>query len=125
MVLVIAAASWVLVASQPPPGGGNVLEVCAEGCPYTSIADAVAAAARGDTILIHPGTYKESLLITKGITLRGMDRDKVILQAGEKYKPVIHILTRGQLADGLVRIEGLTIQACCRGEYPYSRPMLM
>ena len=38
---------------------------------FTSITDAVAVAQDGDTVLVKPGTYVESIEITKDITLRG------------------------------------------------------
>lgn len=38
---------------------------------FSTIAEAVAAAADGDTILVKPGTYAGSLVIDKDITLRG------------------------------------------------------
>jgi nitrous oxidase accessory protein NosD len=49
---------------------------------YTTIVDAVEAATDGDEILLKPGTYAESVTISADITLRGEDRDTVILQAG-------------------------------------------
>ena len=45
------------------------------GCPsphFTNISDAVNAASSGDVINICPGLYKEQLLITKPVTLRGI-----------------------------------------------------
>lgn len=44
-----------------------------ENCPYANIQDAVEKAASGDTILIHPGTYRvNNLSIEKPVHLRGM-----------------------------------------------------
>ena len=42
---------------------------------FTSIQDAVDAAAPGDTVTIAPGQYAETVVINKSITLQGMSRD--------------------------------------------------
>jgi nitrous oxidase accessory protein len=45
------------------------------GKPYTSIRAAISAAAAGDTITIHPGTYQEgNLVVNKPLTLQGTGR---------------------------------------------------
>jgi hypothetical protein len=50
----------------------------------TSITEAVAMAQDGDEIIVKPGTYDEAIIITADITLRGEDRDSVvILPAGD------------------------------------------
>ena len=49
--------TWVI----DPAGGGD----------YKLIDYALHVAKNGDTLLIKPGTYKESLEITKTVTLRG------------------------------------------------------
>ena len=52
-------------AGADPPlrvgGGGD----------FATIGEAVAAARDGDTILVAPGTYDESVTVTKDITIRG------------------------------------------------------
>ena len=48
-------------------------DVCSSGCAYTTITDALNAAADGDVISVGPGTYPERLVITKNVTLRGND----------------------------------------------------
>jgi hypothetical protein len=45
------------------------LHVCKSGCPYSTIQAAINAASSGDTVLVDPGTYAESLTLSKGITL--------------------------------------------------------
>ncbi|MFD3695307.1 nitrous oxide reductase family maturation protein NosD [Streptomyces sp. NPDC058646] len=44
-----------------------------------SIQEAVDAAKPGDVITVMPGTYRENVLITKGLTLRGWGRQTVIM----------------------------------------------
>ncbi|MGP3920748.1 hypothetical protein [Nonomuraea sp. 10N515B] len=60
---------WVNVneATPTPPGTS-----CANAG-YTSIAAAVVAAVAGDTIVVCPGTYAESVTVDKSITLRGFN----------------------------------------------------
>ncbi len=50
----------------------QALDVCAEGCSYTTIQAAVDAAANGDTITVGPGTYVEQVVITKNLSLIGV-----------------------------------------------------
>lgn len=71
---------------------------------YRQIQEAVDAAESGDTILVSPGTYKEAVTIDKtGITLRGEDRNTVILEGEFKKDNGIFIA-----ADDVV-VENLTV----------------
>jgi nitrous oxidase accessory protein NosD len=48
---------------------------------YATIGEAVAMALDGDTVLVRPGTYHESVTITRAITLRGDgDRDDIVIE---------------------------------------------
>lgn len=72
---------------------------------YPTIQSAVDAAAPGDLVLIEPGVYKEAVSVTTpGLTIRGTDRNEVVLD-GE--------LTRengiAATADG-VAVENLTVR---------------
>lgn len=49
---------------------------------YTSVQDAVIEATDGDTILIHIGTYRGSIIIDKNITIAGEDRNKTFIKGG-------------------------------------------
>ena len=65
----LAADDDVIVVAQD--GSGD----------FSTITDAVGAAKNGDEILIRPGTYTEAVVIDKDITLRGEDRDGVVIMA--------------------------------------------
>ena len=57
----------------------NVLKV-GKNEQYTTIQDAVDSANAGDLVLISPGVYNESVTVTTSyLTLRGTDRNKVII----------------------------------------------
>src|SRR5690554_366706 len=61
-------------------GDYEVREVPGE---YETIQAAVDAAEPGDLVLISPGTYNEAVTVeTDRLTIRGLDRDKVILDGG-------------------------------------------
>jgi nitrous oxidase accessory protein NosD len=60
---------WVNVTeSTPVPPGTSC-----DNAGYTTIGAAVAAAAAGDTVVVCPGTYAESVQVNKSITLRGFN----------------------------------------------------
>jgi hypothetical protein len=74
---------------------------------YPTIQKAVDAAQPGDTVLIAPGRYKEAVLVrTPHITIRGLDRNKVLIDG--EFKRANGILV--QKAND-VTVENLT--ACC------------
>ncbi|MFF9348783.1 nitrous oxide reductase family maturation protein NosD [Streptomyces sp. NPDC014734] len=64
--------------------------------PGQSIQKAVDAAAPGDTVVVQPGTYRETVLITKpGLTLRGHG-DRTVIRPPDKQAP-------GAAADGCAK----------------------
>jgi hypothetical protein len=82
---------------------------------YTTISEAVAAAADGNEILVKPDTYAESIEIDKDIKLRGEDRDGVIIEAPEEgpespFKGRRYALL---LTDSAAEVSDLTL----RGEF--------
>jgi parallel beta-helix repeat protein len=49
---------------------------------YRSISAALTAAANSDTIEIHPGTYTETIMLTKPLTITGTETARTILSGG-------------------------------------------
>ena len=97
-------------------GSALGLMACSAGEPSTriirvpgdaaSIAEAVERAAPGSIVSIAPGTYRESVTITvDDITVRGEDRNAVILDGGHRLGNGIAVA-----ADG-VAIENLTVHS--------------
>ena len=89
------------VNTSPSPTGPRVRRVPKE---YPTIQKGVDAARPGDVVLVSPGIYKESVKITKpDITLRGTDRNKVIIDG--EFKRAMGVLV--QDADNVV-VENMT-----------------
>ncbi|MGQ9734913.1 MAG: hypothetical protein ACUVQU_07730 [Candidatus Bipolaricaulia bacterium] len=69
--------------------------VCPQGCPFTSIQEAIDAAPEGAIIEVGPGTYRENLLIQKSLWIIGSGSDSTIIiqgAQGEWEPPVVRIL---------------------------------
>ncbi|MEZ5178717.1 MAG: right-handed parallel beta-helix repeat-containing protein [Acidimicrobiales bacterium] len=93
-------------AKDTGSGGGDESSLEAIRVPqdHRTIQEAVDAAKSGDLILIDEGTYKEAVdVTTPDITLRGVDRNKVILDGGFKLENGVRILD----TDGVV-VENMT-----------------
>ena len=108
--LLSAVLAVLAFAAVPAIAGAHVLLVTKKHTSFPhfkTIQAAVNAAHAGDWVLIAPGAYAESVLITKPrLHLRGLDRNKVILD-GMHRKGVNGIEVRK--ADG-VWIENLTVK---------------
>jgi parallel beta-helix repeat protein len=58
-------------ASSDPIDISAVLDVCQSGCAYESVQQAINAALPGDVIRVAQGTYFETLVINKNVTVKG------------------------------------------------------
>jgi predicted outer membrane repeat protein len=68
-----------------PQAAAATLNVCASGCPFTTIQSAVDHAAAGDTIAIAAGTYFENVTIPGNrLTLQGVGRRRVVIDGNLK-----------------------------------------
>lgn len=114
--LACAALTTALVLGAAGPSSGSDTHVVHPG---ESIQAAVDAARPGDTVVVAPGVYRESVLVTKpGLTLRGAGRETVLLPAAATTRAANTCATAGNgicvlgtasetLAD--VRIRSLTL----------------
>jgi parallel beta-helix repeat protein len=91
LLITLGSLGWIVLvgfAYQP-----QILTVCPAGCPLSSIQQAIDIAHNGDIIQILPGTYIESLHISKSITLQGVDASQVILKAPDHKQDVIYAIS--------------------------------
>ena len=80
---------------------------------YETIQEAVDAAAPGDLILIEPGVYEEAVDVTTDmLTIRGLDRNEVVLDGGFELDNGIRVTG----ADG-VAIENMTARNYTRNGF--------
>lgn len=93
-------------ASLASCGGNSAPRVINVPGDKPTISEAVKSAHRGDTVLIAPGTYRESVTVdVSGIVIRGTDRNGVVLDGGDTLSNGILVT-----ADG-VRVENLTVHS--------------
>lgn len=101
---IVPATVTAAVAATPAavdPGADGVRDVPAE---YATIQEAVDAAVPGDLILIAPGVYHEAVDVTTDeLTIRGLDRDGVVLDGELALDNGIRVLGAQDVA-----IENLT-----------------
>jgi hypothetical protein len=106
--LIAALATAVLAAAGAAAASARVLIVNQQRASYShyaTIQAAVGAAHRGDWILIAPGVYTGTVRITTpGLHLRGVNRNKVILDGRHRVGNGIVITSSG------VWIENLTVR---------------
>ncbi len=106
MAGLILVGEEAAVPPAPPPAGAAGRRVRRVPRDHPTIQSAVDAAAPGDLILLAPGVYREEVVVTTpGLTLRGLDRSRVILDGGFRLPTGIKVLG----ADG-VAVENLTVR---------------
>ena len=79
---------------------GTTWIVCPTECPYTSLAEAIAAAAPGDTILVQPGTYPGDVWLKKPLDIRSAGNEPSVIEGH------VYVLGTGQ-----VTLHGLTVHS--------------
>jgi parallel beta-helix repeat protein len=86
----VAAATATSAATASDQSVGETLSVAQDGSgDFETISAAIEAAADGDTILIGPGSYVESLYLDKALTLSGnAPREDVVLVPDRRESPI-------------------------------------
>jgi hypothetical protein len=96
------SASPVSSVAPVDPATDGILHVPGE---HPTIQEAVTAAVEGELVLIAPGVYHEAVdVVTNNLTIRGLDRDSVVLDGELELGTGIRVLG----ADG-VAVENLTV----------------
>jgi len=101
--MVAILASTALTSCSSEPHLADTVRVPADA---STISQAMDEVAPGGLVLVDPGTYTETVTISKqGVTLRGTDRNGVVID-GEGVRPEGVVV----VADG-VRVENLTVHS--------------
>lgn len=80
--------------------------------PFCTVAQALAAAATGEIVRIAPGTYRERLVVSTGVTLVGEGGARVTVLDGEQSGTVLRTSPGTHLSiDGLTITGGLALDA--------------
>ena len=105
-LMMAALAAGSLSGLGAMPAQAATLDVCLSGCPYTTIQQALAAAARGDTISVAPGTYPGGFTIGKNVTVVGSGAAQTSVMGAGKRGVDVAVATGVRTA-----IEALTVDA--------------
>ena len=92
------------VLLAPYAASAATLNVCAT-CTYTTIGAGVTAAVAGDTVLVAPGTYTDTVALNKALTITGSGGSGATIWNGGAGNEVI-----GITGNGAVTLEGFTIR---------------
>lgn len=94
-ILVFSALTW---------GADIVVSTDGVGT-FRSIQRAIDAASYGDTIVVNPGIYEETLVLISGITIRGAGPTHTVIRSSYGYQPVVKAVSAGA-----VTIENLALE---------------
>ncbi|MEX2601573.1 MAG: right-handed parallel beta-helix repeat-containing protein [Balneolaceae bacterium] len=105
---------WILFAYSVDVSAQNTITVGASGADYTTIQDAVDAAADNSVILVNSGTYPDPVVITEanGLTIKAADDADPVIDGSSQPRGTT-LLEFSPSTDGAiqhVRIEGLTFR---------------
>jgi hypothetical protein len=117
----VASMAWMLLVLWAAEGRANAatLSVCPSGCPYSQIADAVAAAHSGDTIQVAAGTYRGGFTVGVSVKIVGAGAGSTVISGGG---PVITIGSFGATTEPTVSIDAVTITGGVTRSSPESIP---
>jgi hypothetical protein len=102
----IAAVVLLLMSTGATSAVAATLRVCAHGCAYRQVADAVAAAHDGDAVSVADGTYHGGFAITKNLAVDGAGAGRTTIKGGG---PVITVGTLDGSSEPTVTIRDVTI----------------
>jgi hypothetical protein len=116
--LILVGTISVTVAADTAAGSATHV-VAADGTgDFTTIGEAIAAAAEGDTVLIAPGAYAEAVIVDKALTLKGdgpREQILIVYPEGGPTPAGVPDLPGGPysvvVSDADVTLTGLTISA--------------
>jgi len=80
--------------------------------PGDSIQEAIDRAPDGAVICLSEGTWKENIMITRSLTLRGASLEKTVIEGAKYGRPVLQIDSETEI---IVHIEDLTVQSAKGG----------
>ena len=103
VLLAVGFADWYVDDDNCPGGSGSPAD------PFCKIADAIAAAADGDRVLIAAGTYVENLLCDKDLSFHGESAESVVVDGGSVWRAL------QVTVDASVVAEDITFQHGCSG----------
>jgi hypothetical protein len=117
-VAVVAGSVTTLVVVGTASAAPKTLTVCASGCGYSNINAAIKASATGDTVVVKAGTYRQSVLVNKAITLQGSGT--VILageQVGQRGQVQVQPSKNGPIVVSDLQVQGTGAIAAGRTRY--------
>jgi parallel beta-helix repeat protein len=94
LVLSLVARPWGIAAT---------ITVAKSGGDYSTISEAMKAAKAGDTVLVKRGSYRETVRLKEGVTLKGEKRDDCVIVGPNDHAVVIRGLKGAAVKDLTLR----------------------